>query len=176
MADRSDREQGQPNRCRRRHSLMNRMRPCSRTPSGPAVSTDCINRPNRRLHPTNVTASIYLLQRGSHPQKTSLLCRLMCASERKAVTVCSRRLQFMGRQHEGMASAHRISGATRQPNRRTGNDGARAVRRIAAFHPHACGRPRRNAPGRSPGCPRPVERCPFPGRRAPPRGGASAPG
>ena len=38
MADRSDREQGQPNRCPRRHSLMNRMGPCSRTPSGPAVS------------------------------------------------------------------------------------------------------------------------------------------
>jgi hypothetical protein len=30
----------------------------SRTPSGPAVSTDCINRPDRRLHPTNATASI----------------------------------------------------------------------------------------------------------------------
>src|SRR5271169_3159987 len=71
MADRSDREQGQPNRCPRRHSLNNRMGPCSRTPSGPAVSTDCINRPDRRLHPTNATASIYLLQRGSHPQKTS---------------------------------------------------------------------------------------------------------
>src|SRR5580692_2961389 len=48
------------------------MGPCSRTPSGPAVSTDCINRPDRRLHPTNATASIYLLQRGSHPQKTQL--------------------------------------------------------------------------------------------------------
>ena len=47
------------------------MGPCSRTPSGPAVSSDCINRPNRRLHPTNAAASIYLLQRGSHPQKTS---------------------------------------------------------------------------------------------------------
>ena len=58
MADRSDREQGQPNRCPRRHSLINRMGPCSRTPSGPAVSTDCINRPDRRLHPTNATASI----------------------------------------------------------------------------------------------------------------------
>jgi transposase len=54
----SDREQGQPNRCPRRHSLMNRMGPCSRTPSGPAVSTDCINRPDRRLHLTNATASI----------------------------------------------------------------------------------------------------------------------
>src|SRR5579859_6490169 len=71
MADRSDRERGQPNSCPRRHSLSNRMGPCSRTPSGPAVSTDCINRPDRRLHPTNATASIYLLQRGSHPQKTS---------------------------------------------------------------------------------------------------------
>jgi hypothetical protein len=71
MADRSDRERGQPNRCPRRHSLINRMGPCSRTPSGPAVSTDCINRPDRRLHPTNATASIYLLQRGSHPQRTS---------------------------------------------------------------------------------------------------------
>jgi hypothetical protein len=70
MADRSDREQGQPNSCPRRHSLSNRMGPCSRTPSGPAVSTDCINRPDRRLHPTNATASIYLLQRGSHPQRT----------------------------------------------------------------------------------------------------------
>ena len=57
-----------------RHSLINRMGPCSRTPSGPAVSTDCINRPDRRLHPTNATASIYLLQRGSHPQRTSSGC------------------------------------------------------------------------------------------------------
>src|SRR5450631_4429579 len=71
MANRSDREQGQPNLSLRRHSLNNRMGPCSRTPSGPAVSTDCINRPDRRLHPTNATASIYLLQRGSHPQKHS---------------------------------------------------------------------------------------------------------
>src|SRR6476620_5848079 len=63
MADRSDREQGQPNRCPRRHSLINRMGPCSRTPSGPAVSTDCINRPDRRLHPTNATASIALATR-----------------------------------------------------------------------------------------------------------------
>jgi hypothetical protein len=70
MADRSDRERGQPNLSLRRHSLNNRMGPCSRTPSGPAVSTDCINRPDRRLHPTNATASIYLLQRGSHPQRT----------------------------------------------------------------------------------------------------------
>ena len=52
MADRADREQGQPTRCPRRHSLINRIGPCSRTPSGPAVSTDCINRPDRRLHPT----------------------------------------------------------------------------------------------------------------------------
>ena len=72
MADRSDREQGQPKLSLRRHSLISRMGPCSRTPSGPAVSTDCINRPDRRLHPTNATASIYLLQRGSHPQKTQL--------------------------------------------------------------------------------------------------------
>ena len=46
------------------------MGPCSRTPSGPAVSIDCINRPDRRLHPTNATAPIYLLQCGSHPQRT----------------------------------------------------------------------------------------------------------
>src|SRR5271157_3123682 len=77
MANRSDREQGQPSRCPRHHSLHNRMGPCSRTPSGPAVSIDCINRPDRRLHPTNATAPIYLLQCGSHPQKTSVLttCR-----------------------------------------------------------------------------------------------------
>src|SRR5271170_5302049 len=71
MANRSDREQGQPNLSLRRHSLNNRMGPCSRTPSGPAVSTDCINRPDRRLHPTSATTSIYPLQRGSHPQRTS---------------------------------------------------------------------------------------------------------
>ena len=70
MANRSDREQGQPTECRRRHSLINRMGPCSRTPSGPAVSIDCINRPDRRLHPTTATTSIYLLQRGGHPQRT----------------------------------------------------------------------------------------------------------
>jgi hypothetical protein len=77
MANRSDREQGQPDRCLRRHSLKLRMGPCSRTPSGPAVSTDCINRPDRRLHPTNATASIYLLQRGSHPQRTQVGHRAM---------------------------------------------------------------------------------------------------
>ena len=38
MADRSDRKQGQPAECPRRHSLISRMGPCSRTPSGPAVS------------------------------------------------------------------------------------------------------------------------------------------
>src|ERR1700744_2665167 len=70
MADRSDREQEQPTECRRRHSLISRMGPCSRTPSGPAVSTDCVNRPDRRLHPTNATASNLPLQRGGHPQKT----------------------------------------------------------------------------------------------------------
>jgi hypothetical protein len=32
MADRSDREQGQPKRCPRHHSLINRMGPCLRTP------------------------------------------------------------------------------------------------------------------------------------------------
>src|ERR1700740_3237891 len=46
------------------------MGPCSRTPSRPAVSTDCVNRPDRRLHSTNATTSNYLLQCGSHPQKT----------------------------------------------------------------------------------------------------------
>src|SRR3984893_7315172 len=81
MADRSDREQGQPTECPRRHSLNNRMGPRSRTPSGPAVSTDCINRPDRRLHPTIVTTSNYLLQRGGHPQRTSYLARkvLFCS-------------------------------------------------------------------------------------------------
>ena len=72
MANRSDREQGQPTECPRHHSPISRMGPCSRTPSGPAVSIDCINRPDRRLHPTNATASIYLLQCGSHPQRTLL--------------------------------------------------------------------------------------------------------
>ena len=71
MANRSDREQGQPTECPRRHSLRSRMGPCSRTPSGPAVSIDCINRPDRRLHPTNATTPIYLLQCGSHPQRTT---------------------------------------------------------------------------------------------------------
>jgi|SRR6516165_1764835 len=31
---------------------------CSRTPSRPAVPTDCINRPDRRLRPTDATTSI----------------------------------------------------------------------------------------------------------------------
>src|ERR1700739_2464511 len=70
MANRSDREQGQPTECLRRHSLISRMGPCSRTPSRPAVSTDCVNRPDRRLHSTNATTSNYLLQCGSHPRKT----------------------------------------------------------------------------------------------------------
>jgi hypothetical protein len=73
MANRSDREQGQPTSCPRHHSLNNRMGPCSRTPSGPAVSIDCINRPDRRLHPANATAPIYLSQCGSHPQRTRTL-------------------------------------------------------------------------------------------------------
>ena len=70
MANRSDREQEQPTRCPRRQSLISRMGSCSRTPSGPAVSLDCINRPDRRLHPTKANTSIYPLQRGSHPQRT----------------------------------------------------------------------------------------------------------
>src|SRR6266853_2002712 len=60
------------------------MGPRSRTPSGPAVSTDCINRPDRRLHPTNVTTSNYLLQRGGHPQRTSSTHRIMSAYGGKA--------------------------------------------------------------------------------------------
>lgn len=92
MANRSDREQGQPKACPRRHSLMNRMGPCSRTPSGPAVSTDCINRPDRRLHPTNATASIYLLQRGSHPQRTWCSGRDMSAIRTTADVICSGRV------------------------------------------------------------------------------------
>jgi hypothetical protein len=44
---------------------------CSRTPSGPAVSIDCINRPDRRLHPTYANTPNFPLQRGSHPQRTS---------------------------------------------------------------------------------------------------------
>src|ERR1700757_4693021 len=68
-------QQGQPSRCPRRHSLISRMGPCSRTPSGPAVSIDCINRPDRRLHPTKANTSIYPLQRGSHPQRTSWVRR-----------------------------------------------------------------------------------------------------
>src|SRR6516164_463678 len=70
MANRSDREHGQPTECLRHHSLISRTGPCSRTPSGPAVTIDCIKRPDRRLQPTNATASIYSLQCGSHPQKT----------------------------------------------------------------------------------------------------------
>ena len=71
MANRSDREQGQPTTCPRRQSLISRMGPCSRTPSGPAVSIDCIKRPDRRLHPTYANTSNFPLQRGSHPQRTS---------------------------------------------------------------------------------------------------------
>ena len=70
MANRSDREQGQPTECPRHHSLRSRTGPCSWTPSWPAVSIDCVNRPDRRLHLTNATTSIYLLHRGGHPQRT----------------------------------------------------------------------------------------------------------
>jgi hypothetical protein len=70
MANRSDREQGQPTERPRHHSLRSRTRPCSWTPSWPAVSIDCVNRPDRRLHLTNATTSIYLLHRGGHPQRT----------------------------------------------------------------------------------------------------------
>lgn len=66
--NRSDREQGQPNEWRRRYSLQSRSGPCSRTPSGPAVHADCINRPDRRLHPTHHLIITLCLQRGSHPQ------------------------------------------------------------------------------------------------------------
>src|SRR5215468_8317981 len=51
MANRSDREQGQPKRCLRRHSLISRMGPRSRTPSGPAVSTDCIKQAGQKTAP-----------------------------------------------------------------------------------------------------------------------------
>ena len=40
-------------RCRRHHSLQSRLGPCSPTPSRPAASNGCMNRPDRRLHPTN---------------------------------------------------------------------------------------------------------------------------
>ena len=66
MANRSDREHGQPTACPRRQSLISRMGPCSRTPSGPAVPTDCVNRrrtedrtrpkPTRQFAPCNAGA------------------------------------------------------------------------------------------------------------------------
>jgi len=52
MAHRSDREPGYPVECPRHHSLQSRVGPSSRIPSGPAVYADRINRPDRRLHPT----------------------------------------------------------------------------------------------------------------------------
>ena len=72
MAHRSDREQGHPAECPRRHSLLSRVGPSSRTPSRPAVTmSDRTNRPDRRPHPTNRQKhQRYSLQCGSHPQRT----------------------------------------------------------------------------------------------------------
>jgi hypothetical protein len=77
MANRSDRNQGQPTACPRRQSLISRMGPRSRTPSGAAVSTDCVNRPDRRLHPTKAThqfnpcnaGAIHRRQAGLRPRR-----------------------------------------------------------------------------------------------------------
>ena len=44
----------------------------------PASDIDCINRPDRRLHPTNATTPIYLLQCGSHPQRTDGPVQVRC--------------------------------------------------------------------------------------------------
>lgn len=71
MANRSDREQGQPNGRSRHHSLLNEMGLSSRTPSGPAVLNGCTNRPTRELHPTLRQIGKSPLQRGSHPQRAS---------------------------------------------------------------------------------------------------------
>jgi hypothetical protein len=41
------------------------MGPCSRTPSGPAVKVDCINRPDRRLLPANANTSNFSCNAGA---------------------------------------------------------------------------------------------------------------
>lgn len=56
--------------CQRRYSLLSRLGPGLRTPSGPAVPPDCNSRPDRRLQPTERQNINLYLQRGSHPQRT----------------------------------------------------------------------------------------------------------
>lgn len=98
MADRSDREQGQPNLSLRHHSLISRMGLCSRTPSGPAVSTDCINRPDRRLHPTHChCVNLSLATREPSTEDSSQTSRHVQKVPKVVVHNWSRRLYRGGR-------------------------------------------------------------------------------
>jgi hypothetical protein len=73
MANRSDRKQGQPRKCPRRHSLKCRMGPCSRTPSGPAVQNRLHQHAEQKTAPDQCHCIILPLQRGSHPQVVLVL-------------------------------------------------------------------------------------------------------
>ena len=77
MANRSDREPGQPAECPRRHSLKSRMGPCSRTPSGPAVHDRPHQQAGHKTAPDQRQSVNSPLQRGSHPHRTSKLARCL---------------------------------------------------------------------------------------------------
>ena len=71
MANRSDRERGQPTECQRRHSLRNSLGPRSRTPSGPAACLRLHQQAEDKSAPDRrAKRSKRHLQRGSHPDRT----------------------------------------------------------------------------------------------------------
>jgi hypothetical protein len=88
MAHRSDREQGHPAECPRRHSLLSRVGPSSRIPSRPAVTmSDRIKQAGQKTAPDHPPeTSNYSLQCGSHPQKT-LDCGTALGASRQVATL-----------------------------------------------------------------------------------------
>jgi hypothetical protein len=71
--------QGQPTECQKRHSLKSRMGPYLRTPSGPAVQRRLHQQAEQKTAPDQRQYIRFLLQCGSHPQRTfrEAACRWM---------------------------------------------------------------------------------------------------
>lgn len=154
--NRSDREQGQPNEWRRRYSLQSRSGPCSRTPSGPAVHADCINRPDRRLHPTHHLIITLCLQRGSHPQTPfaypPIIGHWASSWHRPKADMPSQPASLRDvRTGDGSRRSRGLAGRVRRPPRRRHlSPTVCAASRPRAAGPRAGGAIRNVRPGRSP--------------------------
>ena len=78
---------GTPNECRRQHSLQSGMGLCSRPPSAPAASNDCVNRPDRRLHPTKTSDHQIVLATREPPTEDLRVVKYSSCAPRSTVRI-----------------------------------------------------------------------------------------